>query len=550
MLLIGLVSILLLLEPLNARAADDCGSQYRPHENPLFRGALTALWAQEFMGVDLAREEFRREQGRFQSKTVPVAIDEKARFSDLEHVSFSPELEICRSEQGSAFCRYFHLNEPDILAQIPKHILEHGSAVAHLVIGGTSYGSGFTAELAFLEWLDFRQDSWPNLMALVREGRVRIYSNSGRTLESSELDRALVENRLLLIHSTGNHHGERRYRILNGNSYQGKSVAVTNLGPLCLLDATSSTDEGFVISGASGSNALATRFEGVEINFGGTSGAQPLVAGAVANLESMLPGLTIREAHEILRRSALPTENKFHPEWKSGEGTASVFLSREVAKRLRAGWPGNRVRIISDRHLYDFSREADAELAQANTLGAAAGRCALDLRLRHLRRAFHFEPQRESVRLEIASLYDSLGFKLNAACYRSLSGLQAEQLLPLAAEFPNLAEDVFRYAEDKFGAEQAERLLRSALASNDPSLVINSIVELGRNYTVDAQVKNVLAGLMTNVDSHLSIIATTFREHLLSGVAEAQRYVEFDPAIKARICASSPAEFRERFGCR
>ena len=191
-----------------------------------------------------------------------------------------------------------------------------------------------------------------------------------------------------------------------------RSIIVGAIEPSGLMAEFSQSGSGLTVS-APGHFVLAMVSPGQMDAISGTSFAAPLVTGVLSTVESILPGITFDELKEMLRRTAIPTVAFSHPATWDGWGVVNQSKLMRAAHRLVSGWPGNRSHISAD-WVYDFKPEVAFRKAQVQALrGAETCEATLD-RLKLLRQNFFLEPTDSETRLELADLYRSQRYLIQA----------------------------------------------------------------------------------------------------------------------------------------
>ena len=144
-------------------------------------------------------------------------------------------------------------------------------------------------------------------------------------------------------------------------------------------------------------------------SFGGTSGAVPLVSGALADVLSIIPNLNLDEAIHILQTTAIPTAINARDE---GSGVLNYYKLLRVAEKIHHAATGDQQkikRLIYDDSMYDFRAEAQQyqQAAQADPANA----------LFALRLAFFLDPHDNDTRSQLAAIYRQAGYVSQALFY-------------------------------------------------------------------------------------------------------------------------------------
>lgn len=346
---------------------------------------------------------------------------------------------------------------------------KHGTAVATLIAGQPPFGvsargeidflSTFTDQGAFARMLmnaqDLKniEDRYRHFFALLAEQKVLPdiinisaelpSTGDSATSPAAEITKKLSElaKRTLIVNSADNRFpypmGELERRL------SGEIVIVGSSDPSGYVSSFSPSGEKVTVCAPS-DDCLRTRGINEDfISFGFTSGAAPLVTGALADVLAFLPTLTASEAVEMLRKTAI-----------MGVGESAVpnlnyyKLVRVAAKLADTGWPEHREMIFDDQ-LYDFTAEAQQLLTSAE--GAAAEELFTRLRV-----AFFLDPHNYAVREILAAIYTQAGYAAQALFYGNtpvpnrdmttydfLTALVEVDVERLAQMLPRLREEKF-----------------------------------------------------------------------------------------------------------
>jgi hypothetical protein len=172
-----------------------------------------------------------------------------------------------------------------------------------------------------------------------------------------------------------------------------------------------------VISVPSGEHTVALDRDGLLVVARGDSFATPRASGALANVDSLIPGFTLAQAKELLKRTAIPVSGTEDGRRVNGWGSLNAYLLVRVAERLRRyGWPRDAAE-IEDSATYDFGEEALRHWREARGYFALRTCLAETTGVRELRQAFFLAPQNRPLREELSAVYSAYGFNLQAKFY-------------------------------------------------------------------------------------------------------------------------------------
>lgn len=370
---------------------------------PLLDGKLSPFWAQEYIGADLAREAAANEGGA----ETPVGILD-AGFENNEITG-----KISKGANSNLYSPH-----------------SHGTAVANLINGAAPVGVSGLARLEALGGIG-RSELLKSLLA-IRSKDVSIV-NASLYLEDfykDELIRPLLKKLLtksIWVVAAGNSNLREidlpfgweppRSRMQSGNTQISEVITAGSISPYGTLSDFSNEGENVTVLAPSDRWVLSKTNE--ISRFGGTSGAAPLVTGALANVLALLPDLSLEEASELLRRTAQPTINSHQRPQRNGAGLLNAYKLVEVAKRLKnAGWPKGRKQLINDPSIYNFSELARVLLAEGKKLLQEDDCQKKRDGLSKIRRSFLLDYNDESRKILI-SIYGRENFSANASFYKS-----------------------------------------------------------------------------------------------------------------------------------
>ena len=206
-------------------------------------------------------------------------------------------------------------------------------------------------------------------------------------------------------------------------------VVVGNLLSSGLTDPSSSASGDVNIMAPAGSELLshlqhldATSPDTFDERFGGTSGATPIVSGALANAVAILGRVTPAQAKALLQATAIPLPY-------SGEGTGMLDGYRLLAYAIRlknAGWPLRADELFKNQSLRNFKSEANSLRHKLAKLSVNAN-CEIEMtKLQLLRRIFLLDPQTLEANF-LADEYSHLGFSQDAKFYEIFAASPLER---------------------------------------------------------------------------------------------------------------------------
>ena len=164
--------------------------------------------------------------------------------------------------------------------------------------------------------------------------------------------------------------------------------------------------------------------------FGGTSGAAPLVSGALADVISIIPNLTLDEAIHMLQKTAVQTSINALQE---GRGVLNYYKLLRVAARVRqaaAGDPQKMHELLFDDTMYDFSGEAHRLRSTASAEPEQA--------FFYLRTAFLLHSRDLETRRLLAEMYRHAGHEAEALFYDDPAVSQQQPQVQTFAKYRRL----------------------------------------------------------------------------------------------------------------
>ena len=212
----------------------------------------------------------------------------------------------------------------------------------------------------------------------------------------------------------------------NGSSRDNSNnldvIFVGNINQHGIVDHSS--DESLnisIVAPAGSSKQMTYNTNGYDPYWGGTSGATPLVAGALADVTSVLGEITFQEAKRLLEKTALPTSNSLQKPQRNGPGMLNTFKLIKVALRLKEkGWPENRAALLNDNSIFDFMEHASQLRNEAEELLKSDDCNKKKQGLKNLRRS-HLLSSDQSTANILAGLYEKLGYVQNAQFYKNFN---------------------------------------------------------------------------------------------------------------------------------
>lgn len=391
-------------------------------------GRLTPLWAQEAVGAPESRELLASLESERPLPEVPVGmLDGGFIPSAMPRSRMTPELRACAEGPDPASCG---LDGTDRSAAIRgfaaaretnrKEIAGgpyHGASASNLVAGEPPVAVGRQSRIAMVSPAGFGNDGL--ITALDRYLAVpadRMPALVNMSMGVPDVGRASMREfarRTTVVVSAGNNFPDRLDRAVR----ESDAIIVGSVAPNGLASRFSQEGPEVTISAPSNLDIQTRGPDGQLTTFSGTSGAAPVVTGALSDVKALLPGVTTAELKLLLRNTAIPTAGTADGRNLNGAGSINQFKMLKVAAGLRAGWPGNRA-ALGNAGIYQLHDYAAREAAEAERLLAPGATCESRRQgLRALRRAFFANPGSAAIRARLARLYREEGFEDQASFY-------------------------------------------------------------------------------------------------------------------------------------
>lgn len=378
---------------------------------------LSPFWAQEYIGADLAGNAMKSIKG--------------LRATKVANLDGGFERESLRTEVDPGI----DWNSPNLKGAQNK---DHGTPSSNLIGAPFPVGVGRKVILgplvniyppvgSILAGADQVIERKPALVNLEIHTLSYLSKHFGGYDQDTELTKTVLRRMAdtsIVVATAGNHYphgsaGDRPARDLG-------LLLVGSMNPKGWISDFSDESEDVTVLAPADHYQTSIGLGGKFSPFGGTSGAAPLVTGALSNVLSVLPELNREEAKILLERTALSNAATTVPPNRNGAGMLNALKLVEVAKRLKQrGWPAQRAKLLQDPGLYDFTAEAGKLSALAKEK-LRSGNCSMRRKgLEEARSAFllNQDPLARSLLIET---YDKEAFPVNAQFYRNF---QREELV-------------------------------------------------------------------------------------------------------------------------
>lgn len=394
-----------------------------PSDLPGQGAGLSPLWAQEQIGSDLAKQFLDELQRSGQNL-------HEVRVANVDG-GHSPQHMTGRTSVSPA-----EIRPPIGPRQFFRTSISHGTQVVNLINGRGEYGVGhpdhtvlshlettFDGVMPDPETVDRIAINPPDLLNYEIHTLCSVLPDCNPAYREANMILMDLSRQTVVVAAAGNHAldtqtGSSRNRVLPS----AHIITVGSSSPRGLVSDFSDEAPDVTILAPSDHYLVTPGIRGRSrqgMNFGGTSGAAPLVTGALANARAILKEFSAAEAKTLLQRTAITTAISQRTRL-NGAGILNAYKLVRVAQRLKQrGWPTNRERLLSDPTIYDFAEESNTELQAAYRLLAQPLCSNVQQAAIRLRRAFLLNPQSEA-REVLAVLYRSADLPINAEFYENL----------------------------------------------------------------------------------------------------------------------------------
>ena len=449
----------------------------------LMQGKLSPLWAQENIGADIVGDIARTLGPIFPT---PIGVMDSNFDADLVRGNMTPQLARRLKENPSRFRGDYVAPTTEIDA---NRATSHGTLVTNIISATNTLpptGVGHFGQLKVLHAASVTGDWSQGVEEALKEG-VRLINFSIGYSELPDEERArfgpaakkaasamesLKSKNIIMVRSAGNEHPLPLDELTRGIL----GITVGSVAPTGLVSNFSQEGSGVDVLAPSNKEILSLGRSGKVESFGGTSGAAPLVTGALAFPMALLTGLRLEEARALIRMAATPSFNTQEKPQNNGTGIVNQLRMAEVALRLRDGWPSNRHQ-LSDPKTYDFNGESTLYYDLAMEKLQAEGCSTKKEGFKLLRRAFFLNPGNTYARAALIRFYRAQGLNANARFFETL-GMTPEELLADLAKRADSESESLREAGRNLGT-RAVPLLEKYLSTSHGRVALQEIGRLG-----------------------------------------------------------------------
>ena len=370
----------------------------------LKKGHLSDYWAQEMIGADLLRDELKKTKHLIDDQKLLVAV-----LDTFERHSV-PVKNLISSSKPQAIL-------PELMQnQIRSFRAEDPSEVVSL---------GYK--------LKDSQPSFINYSMVIKDSAGNVELQEHKQCKDTLLGFSLMSSSVIVA-GAGNDYYDVQGPIFSCTekmSMEGGAVIVGSMSPLGLVSDCSQTGKEVSILAPSDHYIMSVNKEGETSKFGGTSGATPLVTGALAGFE-LLSGYhpSSEEAKILLEKTAIQTlYSQQEDSYENGKGLLNAYKIGRVGQHLRNKCKEDKAcfqREIRKDENYKFPvddslqmeiSEAFPECSNQNHYGIKKNLQCEDKKIifNKIRKAAFLNPFTKKLWKTLGCIYGKSGFSVNQA---------------------------------------------------------------------------------------------------------------------------------------
>lgn len=475
-----------------------------PSERELKGGTLSDFWAQELTGADLVREELKNTPALPENYNLVAVFDDFNKGNDEAMLTTDNHGvlvgNLISSEERQAVLPALH---PTQINNFEYMSLSASVDTIHLLKNNPPSFINLS--------LGFHQD--PGLLHQDRKSETFLIQNE----IFSHLSHSII------IDAAGNQFTKT---IPEETTKPPNKIVVGSFSPSGLVSGFSQSGPKVSILAPSDVYLTSLNNEGEYDKFSGTSGAAPLVTGALAAFE-WLSGHhpSPEEAKYLLEKTAIPTlESVFENPPRNGAGVLNAYKLARIAKRLRKRCQTNAAcfkKEIQKEDLYQFQRNNNLsrqirmvfpECAKKDKSSPLPRSGVKSFSCNHkktvlnaLRREFLLFPQETGLLNHLACIYKSHGLASNAQMFETLSLTskgKEEVIKNMESKITTLAQaeeqeskrgkiEIIRFLSNFPTNERAKRvLMQTAL---DPNPLVKKILAQIAAHNNNPDILNILS---------------------------------------------------------
>ncbi|WP_372652219.1 S8/S53 family peptidase [Halobacteriovorax sp.] len=273
---------------------------------------LSVFWSQEYAGTDLVKEELDNIPW---AKRVNVSVFDSGFEKEFINISQTTKVD-------SSF-----------IIRNRKMTAHHGTSVANIINGNNSYGVSNKVDYLGLRNVKYSAmyGSEFNRYEKIKK-YPKIISNSygwQNTERTRELSLMAKERGILWFLASGNDYPLEISEVENNSG----ALLVGSHAPSGLQSSFSQVSENVITLAGGDDYQASIDGKGEHTNFGGTSGATPLVAGSIVNIASLIPNITYEQTKKLIKKTNLPSFET-NKNYTYSPGIFNAYKAYRVAKRI------------------------------------------------------------------------------------------------------------------------------------------------------------------------------------------------------------------------
>lgn len=464
-------NISILQDTLKEIAPESC--ELLPSKYQLKEGKLSDYWAQEMAGTDLLREELEKINPLPKNKFL-IAVFDGPRGDHNTHVQ-----NLISHKKDQAVLPA--LNTSQIQFFQTSGSSQYMDVVQNLILNSTNQQNIKNTESSIEGDVKSMTEPSKQLPSFINNSRV--WGNSQPIYEAI----SQIHPPAILIQAAGNSYPSPLGSVANQFSKDFDSILVGSLSPSGLVNYDSQEGEEIHILAPAGDYITSIGSDGKYKKFGGTSGATPLVTGALAGFE-WLSGYhpTPEEAKLLLKQTAMPTiHSVFENPQRNGVGMLNAYKLGRVAKRLKEKCNTNLdcfKREVRYPENYEFSIDKEEILKQVSlAFPICSGQdntqevSCEDKKsvFKNLRRVILLDIENINLLERLHCIYKQEGFLENAFNVKSMiiavtrdEDQSLKHLEQIIQDAPTNARKPFSLAINDIGGKKGLELLKNVFSQN------------------------------------------------------------------------------------
>lgn len=495
MLKIALISIL----TLSSSYAIECNlvNNQGIEPNTISGKKLSVFWSQEYAGTDLVKEELETIPW---SQRVNVTIFDSG--FEKEFINLSDTTQI----------------DSSFIIRNRKQIAHHGTSVANILNGKGPYGVSNKVDylgLRNVKYAAMYGSEFKRYNTINKYPKVISNSYGWKNYEETrELSLLAKDKDILWFLASGNDFPLPISDIENNSG----AILIGSHAPSGLQSSFSQISNNVITLAGGDDYQASIDGKGEHTNFGGTSGATPLVAGSIVNIASLIPNITYEQTIKLIKKTNLSSFESSN-QLEYNPGIFNAYKAYRVAKSIALECLYNvdskdsqcvSNELNNEKH-FNFSDRIETAPLKRDILNEQLSCIHRKEKLNSLRKlSLLIDSPILWERLE--SIYMTLGYQKNSEFYKNLktrfkiTNFQIEEMERGALDSlkeERYFEAYFRY-QDYFSEDYQTLLAESLVKDNNISKywIVHFLTELKK--PLSSSVRNYLEDALVGADSELT----------------------------------------------